>query len=575
MILKSILKKYLNTQIFWYILIVLLGFTCYFNSLSGKFIWDDFYLIVSNPIIKNISNIGKIFATELLPNSNYYRPIQTLTYLFDYHIYNLNFWGYHLTSLIIHIVNSLIVFLLIKKITANHITAVITSLFFVCAPIHSEAVAYISGRADLLSAFFVLLSFLFYTKQKIVAALILFILALFSREGTLVLPCIFIVYDFLAMDRKARCNNRKYYTYFFLIILAYALLRMTVLNLPQKNIFLNTRICFNIGFIARLATFIKGIITYLGIIVYSINFHLDRAFLVASNFYNFYTIIFLSITLFISLVIKKIKSGGWLIIFGISWFLIFLFPQSNFIFPLTIAEHFLYLPSLGFFLVLAVIIEKLWHKRKQLVTVLLILGIFYYSFITISYNINWRDPLNFYRWTLKFSPGNNRMRYLLGNYYAEMGMVDLALEEYKKAIALDNQPQEYKTKIDLSFFKANKKFLPVFHHNLGVMLASKGLIKEAAEEYKKAIAIKPDLAESYNDLGCLYISQNRLEEAKEIFTKVLTIVPKFYKAYYNLGIIYAQSGDNQKAITAFSQALAINPEYNLAKENIARLTNGK
>lgn len=142
-------------------LIIILGFIAYGNSLNGKFIWDDFNLVRDNRHIRNSSNITGIFTQDIGAGAaekyNFYRPLQMFTYMIDYSLWKLNVKGYHLTNTILHILAALVIYWLIDILFRDNLLSLFTSLFFVACPIHSEAVSYISGRADSLVTLFMLL----------------------------------------------------------------------------------------------------------------------------------------------------------------------------------------------------------------------------------------------------------------------------------------------------------------------------------------------------------------------------------------------------------------------------------
>ena len=151
------------------VLIVLIGLAVYSNSLKGQFLWDDEGLIQYNPHIKNWGYLSKIFISNLRAgagdSTNFYRPVQVFTYLIDYSLWKLNVIGYHMTNVLLHILVALSIYWLIQILFGDRILSLLTALFFVVHPIHTEAITYISGRADPLAALFILLCFIFYKKN--------------------------------------------------------------------------------------------------------------------------------------------------------------------------------------------------------------------------------------------------------------------------------------------------------------------------------------------------------------------------------------------------------------------------
>ncbi|PIP04947.1 MAG: hypothetical protein COX52_14660, partial [Syntrophobacterales bacterium CG23_combo_of_CG06-09_8_20_14_all_48_27] len=149
-------------------LIIILGFSIYANSMKGKFIRDDESLIRDNIYIKSWSKVLNCFKNDIAAGGrqrwNSYRPFQMLTYMIDYSLWKLDVRGYHLINIILHILTALAIYWFINLIYGDSLLALFTSALFVINPLHVEAVSYISGRADSLSALFLLLCLIFYIK---------------------------------------------------------------------------------------------------------------------------------------------------------------------------------------------------------------------------------------------------------------------------------------------------------------------------------------------------------------------------------------------------------------------------
>lgn len=554
------------------IIIIALGLICYINTLGNGFIWDDFYLIVINPAIKSLSSLGKIFVSELFPKFDYYRPLQALTYLLDYQFYKLNPFGFHLLNIITHIFNALLVFFIFKVMTKNLFISLVVAFLFVCSPFHTEAVAYISGRADLLLGFFILLAFLFYIREKYIFSLLFFILALLSKEQAMIFPLVLIIHDLCFKNEAGK--KIKYYFLFITYDITYIILRLTLFNFSHKPLFYR-KLYFSpeISLCQRFLTFFKSIVIYLKIMVLPVNLHMERKIDAAQSIFEPYLFISLLIfALFIYLAVKFKKRRN-LILLGIFWFFVMLFPQSSFFFPLILAEHFLYLPSIGIFLILAVLLESIWQRKRLFISTLLGAWLAFYAFLTITYNFNWAEPVRFYKWTLKFSPSSYKIHYLLGIQYTDYGLFDLAVEEFRKAIEIDKNFQLSKVNLEYveQVYEGKNSLLSFMHHNIGAILSQKGLFNEAGQEFKKAIEFSPESVEAYNDLGCLYLKQKEFAKAEDVLNQALRIRPGFAKAYYNLGVVYAQKNDLQKAVVFWKRALDINPDYALAKESLSTL----
>jgi len=149
------------------LLIALIGFAVYANSLNNRFVYDDTFFISKNDFIKDLHNLpsllrpGRYFKGAM---ERGYWPVVTLSYMLTYPLWGLNVVGYHLTNIIFHIFNALLLYLIILKAGGRKNLAAASALLFVSHPIHTESVAWISARTDVFSCFFFLSSFFLYTR---------------------------------------------------------------------------------------------------------------------------------------------------------------------------------------------------------------------------------------------------------------------------------------------------------------------------------------------------------------------------------------------------------------------------
>ena len=218
-------------MLFCIAIIVMLGFIIYANSLTGKFLWDDEYSVVKNEYLKSWQYLPQLFTHNFHVfadrQSLFYRPMTSLTLLLDYRIWQLNPWGYHLTNIIFHVLTALAVYFLLMRITMDSKVAFISGLLFVALPVHTEAVAYISGRADPIAAFLALISFLFYigflenkkgSALKGFASFFFLVAAIWSKEIAAVTPFLFFLYEISFRKHKniKSITSMQRYRYFFL-----------------------------------------------------------------------------------------------------------------------------------------------------------------------------------------------------------------------------------------------------------------------------------------------------------------------------------------------------------------------
>ncbi|MFH1867411.1 MAG: tetratricopeptide repeat protein [Candidatus Omnitrophota bacterium] len=574
------------------IFIIILGFVLYANSINGSFLWDDEALIADNVYIRDWNHIPQIFTQSIGQGagkfSRSYRPLQVFSYLIDFSLWKTDIRGYHLTNIILHIMVVLGLFWLISILFKDSLLAFIASILYMAHPIHPEAIAYISGRADPLASIFMLLSFILYIKSinskniiVLVSMAFSFALALLSRESSLIFPVLILAYH-LSFKRKLALKE------FSLIAGAaflYIAVRLTALS------YMFSKMPSSAPLLKRIPGFFVAITSYMRLLIFPFGLHMEYGAKVFSML-NLKAISGLSILVFLIIYALKKRRDNTLISFSILWFLAALLPSSN-IYPVNayMAEHWLYLPSMGFFLAAAYFLNKFYRKNEfKVLSVLIITGLLiFYSFLTIKQNTYWREPIPFYERTLKYSPDSPKVYYNLANTYKAAGRFDEAIDYYKKSIEIEpeffdshnNLGNVYnlirKYQLSIESYKRAIEINPDFadaHNNLGIVYNIIGKNQEALDCYKRAIEINPKYAIAYNGMGILYALKGEHEEAIKYYKKSVEIDPGYSNAYNNLGTMYHRMGRREEAISSYRKAIDINPDGAEAYCNLAEVYAG-
>lgn len=506
----------------------------YANSLFNNFIWDDEFLIVNNAFIKDWKYLPNIFTTHLFyfasKLSDYYRPLQSLSYMLDYTFWRLNPFGYHFTNLILHLGNTLLVFIFVNLLAKNAAISSASSLLFGIHPIQTSVVPYISSRADLMFVFFILLAFISYILNSrrensprfklkfFLLPISFFILALFSKETALIFPFLLMLYDFsFSQKQEFRQKLFKSHLIFFLVFFVYILIRMFILN------FTHFTLSSTEPFFLRFMLMLKTTLSYAGLLCLPLNLHMERVVLPVP-LPQFLILIITAIIAFI-FVVKSYKYSR-LLFFSCCWFLFSLLPTSNLLlsFNVKMAENWLYLPSIGFFMAILTLVSIFFQLSfLKYFKLLFWLGagfiVVFYSTLTVMRNFEWGNELVFFQNILKHTPSYHAVR---------------------------------------------------VHDNLARIYYKKGLYVEAEKETKKALSINPEDSEALLVLGVLDGRRDNYSEALRQLKKAVVINPWDTEAYYNLGITYAKLGDLKKAIEMWQKTLQINPYLETAKFNIKK-----
>ena len=588
------------------LIIVSAGLLAYSNSFKNDFVWDDEVLVTENDLIKGISinNIAAVLTSEQYPGSstNYYRPVQTASYMLDYRIGKLNPFGYHLHNFLLHILNAILIYFLILLLTpavriapaissprerALSVIPFLTALFWVIHPVHVEAVSYISSRADLLAAFFVLSAMIFYITASrrlypnailyTLCSMLFFILALFSKEMSMIFPLALIIYEGL-FNKDLKGKAMRLLPFIFITLL-YMFMRLTILSFSLtpwvKASF------YSKSTLMRFLTLFKGIVVYLGLIFMPLNLHMERFITAVGSFLNPHVLLFIFVTAATIFILKKLQlKHKTLIIFGLLWFMVFLIPQSNFFFTIVSAEHFLYLPSLGIFIILASAFDRLYVFRKKFAIALIVSMAFFWGMLTYAQNFVWRDSFTFYRWVDKTSKWSFKVRNNLANFYVYLGKDDLAIDKYSQALGIigDNDAIEKNiddvTNVLIKKYRDRLRSGPlgyVSYYNIGYLYEKKGMFDEAVFYYEEALKIKPDFTEAITNLGNIYEKKGDFDMALAQYKKALILNPSFAQGYFNIGAVLGNQGNLAQAREYFKKALEIDPRYINAKESLEKV----
>ena len=552
------------------LVVFVVAILAYANTITGDFVWDDEYLILNNSNIKSFTHLPDVFKTYGGYGSgnvnNFYRPLQEVSNMIDYAIWGEAPVGFHITNIVLHAIVAALVFIFLFYLAGDLLTAALASLFYAIHPIHTEAVAYIAGRADPLYSIFMLLSLILFIKVAkwgnfvkkdiflYILSLIMFIFSLLCKETAIIMPLIvgiYIVFFIKGAYLKERYNRIKFsWVPYAAISCIYAIMRTTVLNFSSGA----TESLFSgVPLMLRLLTFLRSIGIYIRILVLPVDLHMERTLTIAKSILEIPSLIAIGALCLTAWAVWYTYRRSRLASFAILWFFINMLPFSNIV-PLNtfIAEHWVYIASIGPFLLVAMGIVWLYNKittPKIAIIFICAIGIIFgmYATITVTRNKEWADEIEFYKNTLKYHPNNTRVYLNLGNAYYERGDISGAIREYKKVLDIDEN-------------------YAVAYGNIGTANLRLGNLDLSEKYLSKAIQLKPDYPVAYYNLGLVSFEQKRYRQASRALEKATEQMPQFYQAWEMLGRSYVELGEHIKAREAFDKSLEIFPDQdNLRK----------
>jgi protein O-mannosyl-transferase len=557
-------------------LLLVLGSIVYGNHLQNPFQFDTVAYIINQ---HRLDNINEQLTTNYLIKDFFHRSLLQISIALNAHLDGYRTYGYHLINLLLHLINSLLIYFITSRAwfylkgincksneTEKRFIALFAAVLFLLHPIQTESVVYIMSRSEVFAGTFYLSSFLLFqvylTKNRPISlglkcivfiVLSIFFLLGFSVKQTLItLPLMLLLYFLFGESPESKIihwlNKRKWRIGFILLV--------GIIFLLQK---LLTDELFLIGasaagdHIGRLNYMLSQpsviFYYYLRVLLFPINLNIDPDILLATEWWSWKLITALIGIIGLIYISLRAKENRFLLYF-VCWFIIVLSPSSSIITLNDLAaEHRTYLASYSIYAVIGLILYRVPYlvfsnypqKCRNITLMLSIFMFIIFSVLTIQRNKIWASEVSLWADTLKKSPQKVRPLINLAQAYTKVGSFDVAIDHYEKALA-----------INPNVFAAN--------YNLGTLYLERGRQKEALQLLTTAALIKPKIPETHGLLGEIYLKLKQIELAKFHLKQAVEINPDYAFAMRNLGIIYYFHLQQPKeAAVYFERALSIDP----------------
>lgn len=543
----------------------------YSPAFKAGFIWDDDDYVTRNETLRSLNGLGRIWF-DLGATPQYY-PLVHTSFWMEYHLWGLHPSGYHIVNIIIHILNALLIWLILKKLDLR--AAWFAAMIFALHPVHVESVAWITERKNTLSGFFYLSSLWAYLhfagfngtepyssqetgdksrnvlKIRFYAlSLILYLCALLSKTVVASLPAAILVILWWKKNKMGMRDILPLVPFFaFGAILGFVTVWMERSHVGASGAE------WNLSFLDRCLIAGRSLWFYAGKIVVPLNLSfIYPRWEISSRAAWQYIFPLGIIAALVVLFLKRRKIGKGALV-AVLFFMLTLFPALGFfnIYPMLfsfVADHFQYLASIGLIALIAALLNGIfagWSENPKYGiygVILLILGV-----LTWRQTLIYQDAETLWCDTLKKNPSSWMPHQNLGMILAAQGKLEDAIHHYKTS--LDLKPDD-----------------PVSRYNMGSVLDENGAYEEAVREYKEAIRLKPDFPDAYSNLGADWIILGNLEEAGKNLKKALELHPGHFKALDNMGVLLSKQGRIDDAIEYYQKAIAIDPNYYQAYYNL-------
>jgi tetratricopeptide (TPR) repeat protein len=506
-----------------------------------------------------------------------------LSYVVDYYFSGTNPRGYHVANIIYHVVTAALVFFVGLSLTGRLRIALLAALLFATHPVHTDSVTYIAGRRDILSGLFFLLGFLSFVGYRRRArmlyglgAFVSYGLALGSKEMAVTLPALFFLYDLMCEERTRNEEDKReayskvrwllraaarvvrqhwiFYGFIFVGAAAFTYYKISVASPSLQQGFHGGDPTVHFLTVAKIVAY------YMRLLLFPVNLSVDysySAFSLATGLFDPTVVASLCVVALAFVVVARFvpPSGARLVAFGGLWFFITLTPVAQ-IFPHheLLAEHYLYIPSMGFVLVGAVFLDGLLGRVRNAVVVWVCFALVIALFCgrVVKRNGDFKDGLSLWKKTVETVPRCARAQNNLGAEYYERGNMDEAIVQFENALA-----------IEPGYADA--------YNNLGNAYKTLGRNTEAREKFERVLRLRPRHADAWNNLGIAFKEEGRLGDAARAFAKALRLRPEYSEARNNLGVVYYLEGHYDGAIDEFKETLRLRPDMAEAHNNLGNV----
>ncbi len=587
--------------------LVILVLAIYANSLGNNFVFDDQYLVLIYSRPRDFSHL-----LQMLLDS--YRPVRNLSYMIDFFFWGAKPFGFHLTNVLLHAANSVLVFHLARRFQLESLTAFFAALIFAVHPIQTDAVTYISGRRDVLFTLFYLAGFLSYLKYRSDKSykyfglfLVCWGLGLMAKEMAVSLPLVIFIWNFcalwkeesgsggrrlLAVTRKALGQDKWLYLALTLAAVAFTWYMLFVRNASGR---VNSEGVTYWGgsFLATMLTVLRVHVWYVKQLLYPTPIaQYFGAFEISTSLLDWRALAAL-------IIIGSMVTGGFLLLkrnplmaFAVLAYFAMLLPVSQLIpHHELLADHYLYLPMMSFSLIAALVIKMFAAPSREsrkvvygvAIALICLLGV-----MTIFRNRDWKDELALWQANYEAVPNSPRAATNLGSLLmrndpqqaeailrqaiasdptfepAYLSLAQLYITQKRTAEA-EEMIQTGSALVDQekrSYILRNPSLLKSQFTTLLAISKSEAGDRQATEQLlRQAIAEYPFNVRPYETLANVYQAQDRFKE-EEVLQQALAAVPSAYDLYARLAALRIEAKRYDEALSDLQKMLTLSPNEN-------------
>lgn len=522
----------------------LITFAAFARTLGNQFVYfDDNYYVYDNPFVsRGLTSDGLKWAFTSVYSYNWH-PLTWLSHMLDCQLFGLQPFGHHATSLVLHAVTVVALFLILRRLTDAFWRSGMAAALFAVHPLRVESVAWVAERKDVLSGLLFVLTIGAYARYarrpwwwgNYGLVLVLFALGLMSKPMVVTLPLVLLLLDYWPLQRKESAA-KLWAEKLPLFVLSASSCVITLLA-QQKGI----QSMGPFSLLPRMANALISCKTYLFQMFYPAGL---------AAFYPYPRAVFRLWQLLPSAVVVGgiswaavawRKSRPWLLV-GWLWYLIMLVPVIGIIQAGTQAhaDRYTYLPQIGICISLVWLVAE-WRLNRLALGAILAGALILLGVATFKQTAYWHDSESLWVHTLACTTENETAHFNFGNALEKVGRSDEAIDHYKEALRINPNDADV-------------------HNNFGNILLREGKFDEAITHFQKALEARPNYAEAYSNLGMALGRLGRVSEAIEQYRHSVQANPEYATGHFNLAIALNRLGKTDASLAEFRRASQLDPE---------------
>jgi len=609
-------------------LLALVMIAIYWPATRHDFVnYDDDLYVTLNVHAQTGLTLENIRWALFNPVNSNWHPLTVWSHMADCQLFGLRPWGHHLTSVLLHALNTVLVFLFLRSLTGAVWRSVLVAALFGLHPVHVESVAWVAERKDVLSTCFGLLSLIFYARYAqgsrqhaegrmpqpegrgarsvggppsavllrrtggrwsfcYLSSLFCFALALMSKPMLVTWPFVLLLLDYWPLDRFKPSRVWRLLAEKIPFFALAAAVSVATFVVQKQEHAVRTVEDFPLGVRVENALISYG--RYLGKLFWPTDL---AVFYPHPGHWPVGQVLLAGgVVVGVSLLLYGQRQRWPFLLMGWLWFLGTLVPVIGLVQVggQAMADRYTYIPSLGVLVVAvwgAYELTRRWPYQVMALSVAGGAAIILCLVLTRQQLANWQDSETLFRHAIKVTENNYVAHDNLGTVLGQKGQMDEAIREFQEAVRLKPNHANAHCNLGIALDKkgrtdeAIRQFREAVrlqpdhveaHSNLGRVLDKKGQMDEAMIQFQEAIRLRPDHADAHNNLGVNLGKRGQIDAAISQLQETIRLKPDHAEAHNNLGTAFLQQGRTGEAISQYREAIRLKPDYADAQNNLAR-----